>query len=415
MSYSMIDVSIGEFCPFVYGKALKAEDRKNGKIPVYGSNGIVGFHNEYLVNGPGIIIGRKGSVGELHLSEEPFWVIDTAFYISGYSINELRYIYYQLKTLNLDKMNSDSAVPGLNRENAHSRIITIPKDSKIREKIGNEISKYDYKLKCNNDINQTLESISQTLFKSWFVDFDPVKAKIAAKKHGNDPQLAAMMAISGKSEDEINQMPADKRKQLVETADLFPDEMMDSELGEIPKGWEATNFGNVTICFDSKRIPLSNRERLKIKGNYPYYGATSIMDYIDKYIFDGTYLLLGEDGSVINDLGLPFTQYVWGKFWVNNHAHVLQGRNSVSTEQLYIFISQTNISEFITGAVQLKLNQGNMNRIPFVLAEVAVNKSFTKLIGGLMTMYKTLSEQNKRLSVLRDTLLTKLLKGDVKV
>lgn len=161
------------------------------------------------------------------------------------------FLYYFLTQENITNYlnnvaeTSTSTFPAFKPDIINEIEITLPKDIREQASIGNFLMQIDNKIRFNNKINQTLESISQTLFKSWFVDFDPVKAKIAAKEQGEDPQLAAMMAISGKSEDEINQMSADKRKQLAETADLFPDEMMESELGEIPKGWKWTAFGEL--------------------------------------------------------------------------------------------------------------------------------------------------------------------------
>ena len=96
-------------------------------------------------------------------------------------------------------------------------------------------------------------------------------------------------------------------------------------MGWIPKGWRVLNFGEVSNCFDSKRIPLSKKQRgQKQPGTIPYYGATSVMDYVNEWIFDDIYLLIGEDGSVLKEDGSPFVQYIWGQTWVNNHAHVLQ-------------------------------------------------------------------------------------------
>ena len=92
------------------------------------------------------------------------------------------------------------------------------------------------------------------------------------------------------------------------------------------------------------------------------------MDYVDDYLFDGIFLLVGEDGSVIREDGLGVTQYVWGKFWVNNHAHVLQGKPPVSTEQLYLYFAFESVAPYVTGAVQPKLSQGRMNTIPFLFA-----------------------------------------------
>ncbi|MBB3187800.1 restriction endonuclease subunit S [Microbacter margulisiae] len=399
----MFDISIGEFCPFVYGKALKAEDRKNGKIPVYGSNGIVGYHNEYLVNGPGIIIGRKGSVGELHLSESPFWVIDTAFYISGFSINELRYIYYQLKTLNLDKMNSDSAVPGLNRENAHNRVLSIPEDSNVREKIGGEIAKYDNKLKCNNRINQTLETIAQTLFKSWFVDFDPVKAKIAAKEQGEDPQLAAMMTISGKTADEIRQMPADKRKELADTADLFPDEMLESELGWIPKGWKVQSLKelvNIKYGKDHKKL---------LEGKIPVFGSGGIMRYADQFLYANESVLIPRKGSLNN------VMYVDEPFWtVDTMFYTVMKRPSIA-KFVYQFVKTLDLSSMNVGSVVPSMTVEILNAIPIVIPSEKSIKDFDQIISSLYNTKKVYECQNKVLSSLRDSLLPQLLSGEIAI
>ena len=181
---------------------------------------------------------------------------------------------------------------------------------------------------------------------------------------------------------------------------------------EVPKGWEYCSFGDVSECFDSKRIPLSKQQREKRKGNIPYYGATSVMDYVDEAIFDDIYLLVGEDGSVLKEDGTPFTQYIWGKSWVNNHAHVLKGRNGISTEHLMIFIQQTNISAYITGAVQLKLNQKNMNSIPFLKANNAINAFFAEYIESLYAKIRKNFDENKVLEATRDLLLPKLLSGN---
>ena len=118
---------------------------------------------------------------------------------------------------------------------------------------------------------------------------------------------------------------------------------------------------------DSKRIPLSSLERAEMTNKiYPYYGAASLMDYVDNYIFDVIYLLFGEDGTVIDDLGHPILQYVWGKFWVNNHAHIITG-NIFSTESIYILCKQLSITTIVTGAVQAKISQANLKSLEIVI------------------------------------------------
>ena len=144
---------------------------------------------------------------------------------------------------------------------------------------------------------------------------------------------------------------------------------------KLPTGYKIVKLGDVVNNYDSKRKPMSSRERENHKGKYPYYGATSIIDYVDDYIFDDTYLLMGEDGTVKTDEGYPVLQYIWGKNWINNHAHVLKGEK-ISTEFLVFALRKINIESMITGAVQPKINQENMNKIEFVIGTESKNREY---------------------------------------
>ena len=130
-----------------------------------------------------------------------------------------------------------------------------------------------------------------------------------------------------------------------------------------------TTVGQLVVNFDRMRKPLSSLERQSRKGPYPYYGATCIFDYIDDYIFDGDYILLGEDGTVINADGSPVLQRISGKTWVNNHAHVLRNTSKIDFDYLYYALMNTNFSSAVTGAVQPKISQANMNAVPISIHE----------------------------------------------
>jgi type I restriction enzyme S subunit len=221
----------------------------------------------------------------------------------------------------------------------------------------------------NRRRNDNLEQQAQALYKSWFVDFDPFK-------DGN---------------------------------------FVESALGLIPEGWSVGNLLDVAELYDSKRKPLSGMQRSAMKKIYPYYGATSIMDYVDNYIFDGIYLLMGEDGSVVTDDGYPFLQYVGGKFWPNNHAHVIQGKNGYSTEMLHCFLLKKNISEIVTGAVQAKISQGNMKKISLVIAPHEVLNKFAPVIDRIYSKIRAIHSENQQLETMRDTLLPKLMSGELKI
>ena len=157
---------------------------------------------------------------------------------------------------------------------------------------------------------------------------------------------------------------------------------------------------------------MSSREREQHKGTYPYYGATSIIDYVDDYIFDDTYLLMGEDGTVKTSEGYPVLQYIWGKNWINNHAHVLQG-TIISTEHIMFALRKKNIEALVTGAVQPKINQVNMNKIKIIIGTDKVNKKFEEKIKIIVAKIKANTIENETLIQLRDTLLPKLMNGEI--
>jgi type I restriction enzyme, S subunit len=245
----------------------------------------------------------------------------------------------------------------------------------------------DDKIELNRQMSRTLDDIAQALFKSWFVDFDAVRAK----EQGGSASLP----------DEIGA--------------LFPSSRVASPMGQIPATWTVTQLGSVTENFDSRRVPLSSRERESRRGAYPYYGAAGVIDHVNGFIFDGEYVLVGEDGSVVDRDDRPVVQYVWGQFWVNNHAHVLKGRGEVSDEHLYLFLRRVNIRPFITGAVQPKLNQGNLNRVPFILPQAPVCAAFRAVVKPLFARRRAAMEEAGTLTELRCVLLPRLLSGEIRV
>ncbi|MDT4376953.1 restriction endonuclease subunit S [Blautia coccoides] len=190
---------------------------------------------------------------------------------------------------------------------------------------------------------------------------------------------------------------------------------IEQDNGNLPQSWKKGTVSDVIEIHDSKRIPLSSRERAELDKIYPYYGATSIMDYVDKYLFDGIYLLLGEDGTVIDDNGHPILQYVEGKFWVNNHAHILTGKNGFSVEMLYLLFKLTNVKSIVTGAVQLKISQANLKSIPIIIPSTEELETVNQIIQPIFAQIRNLRSENESLSTLRDSLLPKLMSGELDV
>ena len=182
----------------------------------------------------------------------------------------------------------------------------------------------------------------------------------------------------------------------------------------LPEDWRLGTVSEIIEIHDSKRIPLSGAQRNKMeKKIYPYYGAASLMDYVDEYIFDGKYLLLGEDGTVVDDAGFPILQYVWGQFWVNNHAHILTGKLGYNVESLYMLFKQTPVKSIVTGAVQPKISQTNLKSIPVVIPPANLIRAFNNQVNEMFTLIRNIEEENKSLATLRDSLLPKLMSGEI--
>ncbi|AOW47979.1 hypothetical protein A4S02_13980 (plasmid) [Acetobacter ascendens] len=330
-----------------------------------------------------------GTVGEVCLiKEKPDFSIKNIGLFKSKGKEEGVYLYYYLKS-QLAKNYIENRLAGSTQKyisltELRNIPIKYPKNREEMCAINYVLSYLDDKIDLNRRTNETLEAMARALFRDWFVDFGPTRAKMA----GEAPYLAP------------------------EVWELFPD-MLDDE-GK-PEGWEVRPTGDYIKNLDSRRVPLSSAQRRIRQGKYPYYGAASIVDYIDDYIFNGTYLLVGEDGTVQTKSGNPVTQYVHGKIWVNNHAHVLQGDNGVSTEHLLLHFSYVLIEPYITGAVQPKVSQKNMNSIPFIFSSENINSHFQKAVESFFNKILTNEAEARNLARLRDLLLPKLMSGEISI
>src|SRR3989338_2808118 len=238
---------IGDYIELIYGDGLPERDREGGKYPVYGSNGIVGYHDRALVKGPGIIIGRKGTVGQITLSKGDFWPIDTTYYVKLKEDGDIFFWFYLLQTLGLSQMNSHSAVPGLNRDNVYSILKKIPllKEQRAIAKI---LSDLDEKIELNHQINKTLESIAKAIFKRWFVDFE------------------------------------------------FPGYEKTKFVKGLPEGWHYGALGEI-ISIESGKRPGEKSETKTKDFTVPLIGASSVMGFVKDALYNEPILIIGRVGT----------------------------------------------------------------------------------------------------------------------
>ena len=385
---------LGKFAPFVYGKSLPKKSRQgSGNVPVFGSNGIVGFHNSALTDGPAVIIGRKGTIGKIHYSSVPCWPIDTTFFVTDPDIEILRFKYYMLKSLNLQHMNSDSAVPGLNRNEAHAYKIQLP-SLPVQKAVASILGTLDNKIELNRQMSETLEEMAQALFKSWFVDFDPVRAKM---------------------EDRDTDLPK-------HIADLFPDRLVGSELGEIPEGWEVRPIDKIATFQNGlalqKHRPQGEENRLPVvKIAQLRSGSADSGEWATSEIRPDCII---NDGDVI----FSWSGSLMVKLWCGGRAalnqHLFKVTSKAFPKWFYLNCIYLHLAEFRTIAAGKATTMGHIKRshlsdalcvVPNHELLVAVDKFFSPLIE------KSISSnlQSRTLSDMRDTLLPKLISGEIRL
>lgn len=258
---------------------------------------------------------------------------------------------------------------------------TIPVISlEDQNKIVDVLDKIDRKIADNKKINDYLEEMAKTIYDYWFVQFD------FPDENGNPYKSSGGKMIFCK---ELNR--------------------------NIPQNWEYTSVGNITKCLDSDRIPLSSHQREEMKGTIPYYGATGIMDYVNRPIFSGDFVLLAEDGSVMDDNGNPILQRISGDVWINNHTHVLQPVNGYSCRLLYLLLKNIPVSMIKTGSIQLKINQANLNSYNILNIPKEIRTQFINQIEPMDTKIIQLQKENNILVQTRDWLLPILMNGQATI
>ena len=256
----------------------------------------------------------------------------------------------------------------------------MPTLSCSEESIGTFFLNLDQKIRLNEQINQNLEAMAKQLYDYWFVQFDfPNEEGKPYKSSGGE------MVWNEKL----------KRK--------------------IPNEWDNCKLKDFINLFDSKRIPLSSKDREERKGNYPYYGATGIMDYVNEYIFDGDYILLAEDGSTSDSKGFPIVQYIWGKNWVNNHAHIILPKNEQYLMFTYQMLRSIPAKQIETGSIQKKISQENLCEYNMVLPNSILIEKYESIISPLWEKRKLCIEEINALIKQRDELLPLLMNGQASV
>jgi type I restriction enzyme S subunit len=391
----------GELVTLEYGKSCPNYADNIGEYPVFGTNGKIGKNENALCNHPGVIIGRKGAYRGVHYSDKPFWVIDTAFYLEPKVDIDLKWAYYNLLTQNINGMDSGSAIPSTSRQDFYFLSVKLPPLSE-QKAIAHILGTLDDKIELNKQMNETLEAIARAIFKSWFVNFDPVRAKMEGKQ---PPGMDAA------------------------TADLFPDEFEESCLGLIPKGWRVSTIGeSVTIVggsTPSTKNPdyweggtinwttpkdlssLSSPVLLNTQKKITELGLTQISSGL---LPKGTVLLSSRAPIgylAIAEIPVAINQGYIGMICdksLRNHYVLHWTRENIET-----IIGRAN------GTTFLEISKSNFRPIELVMPNIKVLDIFIEQVEGLYQMIVHNLQQSHTLATLRDTLLPKLISGKIRV
>ena len=423
-------VSVGSLLVLRYGKGMIARERlEKGPVPVYGSNGIVGYCEKPLTDMPAIIIGRKGSAGALNLCDGPSWTTDVAYYVEAPDPFDLRYLFIGLQTLDLDSLGK-GIKPGLSRNEVYELSLGVPplaEQSRIVARVDELMALCDRLDEAIAKREATRDRFAvATLARLSAPEPDPVAVRdhavfaienfdrlttrsdqiktlrrtilnlavrgaLVAQNPSDEPASKLLDRIAAEKARLAKSGKAKKRK------DVSP--VSESEIAFVlPSGWSPTRLADVTICLDHLRKPVNAAERTRrIAGKaqselFPYFGATQQQGWIDDFIFDEELVLLGEDGVPFLDPLRPKAYVVSGKSWVNNHAHVFR---SIFISHLYLahWLNAFDYSGRIVGATRAKLNQSRAVDIPVMLPPLAEQYRIVARVDELMALCDRLEER----------------------
>ena len=399
MSSEWASRSLSEFVRLQRGHDLTASEQRAGSIPVMGSAGPNGTHSEALAKGPGLVIGRSGaSIGRVHFSEVDYWPHNTCLYVTDFLGNNARFAYYLLQTLNLAGYNSGSAQPSLNRNFIYSIRIQVPARCE-QDEIAHLLNSLDNRIALLRETNTTLEAIAQALFKSWFVDFDPVRAKSQGR------------APAGMDE---------------ATAALFPDSFEESALGLVPKGWRQGTVSDFAQIHRGSVNPGGSGDTLFEHYSLPAFDAGQMPVRELGAEIKSNKTSVPRDAVLLSKLN-PHIPRVWLPFDAGPHAVcsteflVLVPTAEASKEFAYcLFVAvpfQERLRQLVTGTSNShqRVKPDGVATLSAVVPPGRVLDAFTSVVRPVLERVGSNRLQAQTLATLRDTLLPRLISGQLRL
>lgn len=387
------EATLGDMIELKRGYDLPQQKRVSGTIPIVSSSGISDYHNRAMAKGPGVVTGRYGTLGEVFYIAGDFWPLNTTLYVKDFKGNDPRFVSYFLRTLPFLAYSDKAAVPGLNRNDLHLAPVRYPEDVTEQRAIADVLGTLDGKIKLNQEKNDVLEAIARTIFKSWFVDFRPVHAKV----EGRDPGLPEPLA------------------------ELFPNSFDESELGNIPSGWEVRSLDDIARFLNGLALqkfpPKDGRFLPVIKIAQLRAGNT---DGADKASAELGAEYVVTDGDVLFSWSGSLECVLWTGGTGALNQHLFRVTSAQFPKWLYYLWINQHLPEFRRIAAAKATTMGHIQRhhlseAKIVLPSVALMNAADSYIAPLLDAIVTTRIQSRTLASLRDVLLPKLVSGEIQV
>lgn len=404
------ETTIGEQATLQRGFDITRSTQRAGSVPVVSSSGVSSFHDTAAVEGPGVVLGRKGVVGSVFYIETDFWPHDTSLWVKDFHSNDRRFVYYFFKSLapRLANLDVGSANPTLNRNHVHPIPVLWPKSVVEQVAISEVLGAFDDKIELNRRMNETLEAMAQAIFRDWFVDFGPVRRKLAG---ATDP----VEVMGGVTTDAAR---------AAELAALFPDRLDD----DIPSGWtvepvlnqanwvNGAAYKKMHFVERSEGLPVIKIAELKA-------GITSTTGFTNtdlgaRYRIDDGELLFSWSGNP--DTSIDTFIWTGGRAWLNQHIFAVRSNGSRSRPFLFTMLKYLNptFAELARDKQTTGLGhvtKEDLKRLQVVIPPSAVETAFEALALPMVSRLQAALLENRTLASTRDYLLPRLMSGQIRV
>jgi type I restriction enzyme S subunit len=403
------EAALGDIVELKRGYDLPQQNRVKGTIPIVSSSGISDYHSVSKVNGPGVVTGRYGTIGEVFYIRESFWPLNTTLYVRDFKGNDPRFVSYLMLTVNFLAYSDKAAVPGVNRNHLHAERVCVPTDVGEQRAIGVVLGTLDDKIELNGRMNETLGGITRALFESWFVDFDPVRAKVEA----NNSDLPKPIA------------------------ELIPGSFEATELGYVPKGWEIRSLGDVclrvsmgpfgsdikTDNFLPVGVPVVRGGNLRdgfVDDRFVFLSEEKATELKNANAFPGDIVITHR--GTLGQVGIIPRKSRFPRYVVSQSQMVLSvDPNKASPEFVFNFLCSKNGQHQLlantsqTGVPAIARPTNSVKAIRIVLPPAAILRVFDGVVGRLSERRNAARVESRTLIALRNELLPKLVSGKLRI